>query len=57
MYGGHISLIYYDSASNLIRRGIKLKERTSRIDPQAFPGNTKFCAPPPGWATKSWSKN
>jgi hypothetical protein len=53
----HVSLVYYDSASNLIRRGIKLKERTSRTDPQAFPGNTNFCAPPPGWATKSWSKN
>lgn len=53
----HVSLVYYDSASNLIRRGIKLKERTSRTDPQAFPGNTSFCAPPPGWATKSWSKN
>lgn len=52
----HVSLIYYDSAANLIRRGIKLKERHTRNDPHAFPGNQEFCAPPPGWALKSWSK-
>lgn len=52
----HVSLIYYDSATNLMRRGIKLKERSTRSGPEAFPGNQEFCAAPPGWVAKPWSK-
>jgi hypothetical protein len=51
----HVSLIYYDSASNLVKRGIKLRERNTRTDPQAFPANPGFCAPPPAWIDKKWS--
>lgn len=50
-----VSLIYYDSANNLVKRGIKLAERRTKSDPQAFPANPGYCAPPPGWATKKWS--
>ena len=51
-----IQLIYYDSAVNLQRMGIKLKTRNSNADgPQAFPGSTpEYCVPPPTWANKRW---
>lgn len=51
-----VQLIYYDSATNLQKMGIKLKERQpARTGPQAFPGSMpEYCAPPPSWAAKKW---
>lgn len=51
-----VQLIYYDSAANLQRMGIKLKSRMSNQDgPQAFPGSTPdYCVPPPTWSAKRW---
>ena len=49
-----VLLTYYDSASNLQKMGIKLKERTSSGIPNAFPGvSNGYCAPPPSWVTKN----
>lgn len=48
-----VMLIYYDSADNLQKMGIRLKPRTSS-SPQAFPLSTGYCKPPPGWANKRW---
>lgn len=51
-----VQMIYYDSAANLQRMGIKLKARTSSAHgPQAFPGSTQeYCVPPPTWSHKRW---
>ena len=49
-----VLLTYYDSASNLQKMGIKLKDRYSNSIPDAFPAsNSGFCQPPPSWVTKN----
>ena len=49
-----VQLIYYDSADNLQKMGIRLKSRISNAGPQAFPLSTGYCKPPPGWTNKTW---
>ena len=44
-----VLLVFYDSATNLQKMGIKLKERQKNI-PDAFPAIDKsYCKPPPSW--------
>lgn len=50
----HVSMIYYDSAQNLTKMGIKLKSRLPAYH-EAFPANSPtYCEPPPGWVNKKW---
>lgn len=48
-----VMVIRYDHADNLRAMGIRLKDRMSVSNSQAFPGNNTYCKPPPVWATKS----
>ena len=48
-------VLNYDSASNLQKMGIRLRERNvATATSQAFPGNSAgYCEPPPSWVTKN----
>lgn len=51
-----VLLTYYDSASNLQKMGIKLKDRNLTSGYQkAFPASSSpsYCEPPPSWVNKS----
>jgi hypothetical protein len=53
-----VMLLKYDNAKNLERMGIRLKSRQNYgAQTQAFPGNSGYCKPPPGWAKRSWNSN
>jgi hypothetical protein len=47
-----VQTIFYDSADNLQKMGIRLKERNTYSSRVAFPGSEpNFCKPPPSWVT------
>lgn len=49
-----VQTIFYDSADNLQKMGIRLKERNSYQTRVAFPGSESgFCKPPPSWVRKT----
>lgn len=48
-----VMVIRYDHADNLRAMGIRLKDRLTVSNSQAFPGNNTYCKPPPVWVTKS----
>jgi hypothetical protein len=49
-----VMLIYYDTAQNLQKMGIRLKERYTYSIPDAFPASkSDFCKPPPSWVSKN----
>ena len=49
-----VQTIFYDSADNLQKMGIRLKERNSYQTRVAFPGSEPgFCKPPPSWVRKT----
>jgi len=49
-----VQTIFYDSADNLQKMGIRLKERSTYSSRVAFPGSeTGFCKPPPTWVQKA----
>lgn len=49
-----VMLIYYDTAQNLQKMGIRLKERYANSIPDAFPASkSEFCKPPPSWVSKN----
>ena len=49
-----LSLIYYDSATNLQKMGIQMRSRAAKHAPDAFPRGSGYCNPPPKWATQRW---
>jgi hypothetical protein len=48
-----VSLIYYDSATNLQKMGIQMRSRAKHA-PDAFPMDSGYCKPPPKWAARRW---
>lgn len=42
-------VIYYDSLSGLLARGIRIDPRPTAVAPNPFPKGQPFCPPPSGW--------